>query len=654
MQYRADISGLRALAVLPVVLYHVDARFMPGGFVGVDVFFVISGYLITSILAKEMGQGRFSFLTFYDRRIRRIVPAYALVMLVTTLAAVATLPPLMLELFGRSLQYASIFLANQHFLATAGYFNPGAEEHLLLHTWSLAVEEQFYLFWPVVLLALFHPRLARWRGLIVWGLLLASLALASQNAIQRPHSAFYSFTARGWELLMGAVLALGLLPRLSGRLLPELAGAAGLAMIVAAVALFDARTVFPGYSALLPTGGALLLLWAGEGGRRTLAGRLLSLWPLTAIGLVSYSLYLWHWPVLGLFKFHMGRHPGMGEGLALVGLAIGLSVLTYRYVETPFRRHGAVVKREEWRSVLVGLMVLGALALCGLLLTKTKGLPQRASAEYAAAEAGLRDIWEGTPKCLLGPGAAPRPAACRFGAAGDDRPLIALWGDSYADHHGPALDFIAREAGYGLVQDTKGGCAAQAPGTPDLTGLGTETDACEAFRANRLAQLVADPQVRVVVIGGRWPGGERQAGAMARLEEAVRALRQAGKGVVLVGTPPYFSDGGGARCILRRRFLGLSEDVCSISAARAASQAQAQEEALAQVARDVPGVELVLPRGAFCDGATCRPTLPDGRLGFIDAGHMNRAGSLHATPLLKVALDRALAQWSGATTPTKP
>ncbi|GGF50894.1 acyltransferase [Azorhizobium oxalatiphilum] len=638
MRYRADISGLRALAVVPVVLYHVDPRLVPGGYVGVDIFFVISGYLITSILASEMAAGRFSFLTFYDRRIRRIVPAYAVVMLATALVALATLPPLMLDTFGRSLQFASLFLANRHFLATAGYFAPGAEEQLLLHSWSLAVEEQFYLFWPVALLALFHPRLKRWRGPIIWALLIGSLYLASKNAYLRPNNAFYNFTSRAWELLLGAVLALGLLPRLRGRLLPEAAGLLGLALIGTALAFYTTKTVFPGLAALLPAGGALLLIWAGEEGRQTLAGRLLGLRPFTAIGLISYSLYLWHWPILGLYRFHAGHEPGLLAGTLLVVLAVALSALTWRFVEAPFRRHGQVTRVLEWKSVRAGVLTLAALAGLGFLMGETGGLPQRASAAYRAAEAGLKDIWPATRACLQGPGLAPAGTHCRFGAAGDEQPVIALWGDSFANHHAPALDAIARDGGFGLLQETKAGCAPQAPNPP---GGSVEAQDCEIFRAETLSALAQDPQVKVVAIGGLWLPGPGFGSAMTGLKTAVLLLRQAGKSVVLIGPPPDFGGGGGARCILRRRFLGLDEGTCLLPAALAARNAAPVETALREIADAVPGTQLVLPRTAFCDAELCRPTVPDGGLAYIDAGHMNRPGSLHLVPLLKGALERA-------------
>ncbi len=636
MQYRADISGLRALAVVPVVLYHANAALVPGGYVGVDVFFVISGYLITAIIAGDLAKERFSFATFYDRRVRRIVPAYALVALATTAMAVATLPPVMLIPYGRALEYASVFLANRHFLATAGYFAPGAEEQFLLHMWSLAVEEQFYLLFPLALIVLSHPRLKPFRALVIWAVLLVSLYVATKNAIQRPNSAFYNFTSRAWELLLGSVLALGLVPRLSGRWLPEALAATGLAMILAALALFDRTTIFPGLSALLPAGGALLLIWAGEEGRTPVANRLLALKPLAGIGLISYSLYLWHWPILGFFKFHAGGDPGLVAGVLLVGGAVAVSILSWRLVESRFRRHGPASRRSELRSIAVGLLALAGLAGLGIALDLSGGLPGRASAEFLKAQAALGDQWRGTKACLQGPGLAPAGTQCRFGDPAPDAPVIALWGDSFANHHAPALDAIARDTGYGLLQVTKAGCFPQAPGA----GAGTtrEDADCETFRSASLAALAADPKVTTVVIAGLWPAGAGLAPTMAALKVAVAQLAAAGKAVVLVGPPPDFGGGGGARCLIRKRFLGLDESACDLPAATAAANAAPIEMALGEIGAQVSGVRVVLPRAAFCDALTCRPTLPDGSLGYIDSGHLNGAGSLHLVPLLKAGI----------------
>lgn len=645
MRYRADISGLRALAVIPVILFHTDARLAPGGFVGVDVFFVISGYLITSILAADLAQQRFSLARFYDRRVRRILPAYALVASVTAIAALIWFTPRMLEDFGASLRYASVFLANRYFLSVTGYFAPTADEQPLLHTWSLSIEEQFYLGWPLLLFALAHPRLARFRPFVVWGLIAVSLYISSRNAIARPPQAFFNFDGRAWELLLGAVLALGYLPKLrDSRVLPEIIGAAGILAILAAILFYDSQTVFPGLAALLPTLGALAILWAGQEGRVTLAGRVLSLPPLVWVGLISYSLYLWHWPILSLLKLFFGPHLSAVQGISAVAATIVLSALTWRFVENPFRAHGQTTLRRELRSIAIGLGALAVLVGIGGLFSLSGGFPGRASAAAVKAEQASHDLWAGSARCLIGPNRFEAPVECRFGASHADAPLLALWGDSLADHHGPALDAEARARGYGLLQLTKAGCAPLLPAPDDGRVRPNEARVCDAFRTGSLKTILANPAIRVVVIGGAWNAlaGQGVAG-FAMLDAAVKQITATGRGVVLVAPPVAFETGGG-RCVARQRFAGFSEERCSRSADEARASLVPLENGLTKIAQASPLVRLVLPWPQFCDATSCRPVLANGAVGMTDGGHLNVAGSMALQEDIAAALSSLMPQ----------
>ncbi|MGQ3675187.1 acyltransferase family protein [Xanthobacter sp. TB0139] len=637
MRYRADISGLRALAVIPVVLFHADPRLVPGGFVGVDVFFVISGYLITSILAADLAQARFSLARFYDRRVRRILPAYVLVAACTAIAALIWFTPRMLEDFGASLRYASVFFANRYFLSATGYFAPTADEQPLLHTWSLAIEEQFYLIWPLLLFALFQPRLARFRPYVVFALIAVSLFVATRNAVLRPPQAFFNFEGRAWELLLGAALALGYLPRPRGRWLPELIALAGVGAIVAAIILYDSHTIFPGASALLPTLGALAVLWAGQDGRVTWMGRLLSLSPLVWVGLISYSLYLWHWPILSFMRLYIGPHLSLVQLLAGVGAAVALAAFSWRFVEHPFRAHGPTTLREELRHITLGLAALAVLVGVGAAFSLSGGFPGRANEAARQAEEAAHQHWAGSAHCLVGPGISSAPADCRFGLTGDDTPLMALWGDSLADQHGATLDELARAQGYGVVQLTKAGCAPLLPG-PQGSGLSNEARACDAFRAESLKAILDNPRVRLVVIGGAWIGQMvRGADGLAPLAAAVRRLTDSGRGVVLVAPPVPFETGGG-RCVARQRFAGFSEARCARPAHEAAAGLAPVEGALKAIAMSSPRVRLVLPRHIQCDGAMCRPVLADGAVAMTDGGHLNVAGSMALMGELAAAL----------------
>ncbi|MFG1300625.1 acyltransferase family protein [Xanthobacter sp. V3C-3] len=623
MKYRSDISGLRALAVVPVVLFHADPRLMPGGYVGVDVFFVISGYLITSVIAEEMRSGHFSLLRFYDRRVRRILPAYVLVALATLVAALVLYPPGMLEAYGRSLSAASTFLANRHFLATTVYFAPSPYEHLLLHTWSLAIEEQFYLFWPLLLVALFHPRLAKARGFVLLALALVSLWLATKNAIDRPERAFYNFSGRAFELLIGAMLALGHAPRISSQRAAEMCAGLGVALILVACLLFTEQTIFPGATALVPTLGAALVLVAGEEGRRTFAGRLLSLPPLAFTGLISYSLYLWHWPVFSLYRLFVDADPGPVQLVLVTAGIYALSAASWRYVEAPFRRTRPSTKGEEARTVAAGVAALVLLFGAGSALAALHGLPGRASPEALAAEAALKQRWAGGPRCLLGPNRFEPVSGCRFGDTASGAPAVALFGDSFANHHMVTLDAVAKEAGLGLVQLTKAGCAPGVPEPPRALAT-AEARACNRFRAAALDSILADPSIRAVVMAGNWVQMADPAGAMPGVKAAVERILASGRAVVLVTPPVIFANGGG-RCVMRRRFVGLPDDGCAVPAAPSPAAATV-EGALTAMAQGATRVRLVSVRPTQCGPDLCRAAI-DGAIALVDSGHLSFAGS---------------------------
>lgn len=338
LKYRPDIDGLRALAVLLVLFFHLQVGRLSGGFVGVDVFFVISGYLITGIIVKETETSGFSVVKFYERRARRILPALFVVLSVCTLLALRYFLPGELMSYARSLLSATLSYSNIYFWSTTDYFDAPALTKPLLHTWSLAVEEQFYLIWPLLLL-LFSRRWLTARKWMVAGLFTASLAWSIWAAHYSPDAAFYLPFSRAWELLAGAILALNIVPEIRNKLWREVASIAGLGAILFASLTYSSGTAFPGLAALLPCGGAALIIAAGRFGT-SLVGRALSLRPIVWIGLISYSVYLWHWPLIVFIK--MGFLPFLSENhrlyvLSIAALSLGLGAASWRLVECPFR-----------------------------------------------------------------------------------------------------------------------------------------------------------------------------------------------------------------------------------------------------------------------------------------------------------------------------
>jgi peptidoglycan/LPS O-acetylase OafA/YrhL len=378
--YRADIDGLRAVAVLSVLAFHYGAP-IRGGFTGVDIFFVISGFLITQVLAAEIAAGTFSVLGFYERRMRRILPA-----LLTMLGTVLLAGRLLLSAgdyaaLARSTATAAFGVSNFFFHAHTGYFDQVADLMPLLHTWSLAVEEQFYLVWPLLLLALASvgsriPVAATLAAIVIIGCA-GSIAYFQFD----PKAAFYMALPRAWELAIGALLVfLPTLPRVIG----EIAAFVGLVLVAIGFTISPAK--FPGQFALYPCIGAALLIWPRA--QNTISSRLLGL--LAPVGLISYSLYLWHWPVWVYFRVYINNGtPNAGEAIALAVASIALAGMSYRYIEQPFRRR----RWSATSTVAVGFASITTIFCGSMYVDSADGLPQRLPAEGQVMRS-LEVMWE--------------------------------------------------------------------------------------------------------------------------------------------------------------------------------------------------------------------------------------------------------------------
>ena len=431
-QYRPDIDGLRAVAVLAVVLFHAFPHALPGGFVGVDIFFVISGYLISRVLYDELDAGNYGIRRFYVRRIKRIFPALC-VTLVAVLAAgwFALLAAEYVQL-GRHVAASAGFVANVVLYGESGYFDAAAELKPLLHLWSLGIEEQFYVVWPVLLALLW-----RWRRAVPYtmaALMLASATVGVLLTDRDAAGAFFLPHARFWELLAGALLSYAERQRrLAGQALParlaDVAGVAGLGLLATSLVLIDETVPFPGYWALLPVAGSALVLAAGPG---ALVNRtLLTARPTVFVGLISYPLYLWHWPLLSLARICETGEPAAWIRVVAVGLAIALSWSTYRFVETPIRFPAVAGGRRSRWAVPGLILALVAVAALGMTVVRLKGVPARV-ADLDASNAPFR--WVNVKHT---PGCAERfpfleDGHCKLSRK-DKPPTVVLVGDSHAD-----------------------------------------------------------------------------------------------------------------------------------------------------------------------------------------------------------------------------
>jgi peptidoglycan/LPS O-acetylase OafA/YrhL len=504
LSYRSDIDGLRALAILPVVLYHAGIPGFGGGFVGVDVFFVISGFLMASLISGELARGEFTLLGFYERRVRRLFPALFTVLGASSIAAWFWLMPQEYEYFARSLKAAALFMSNLQFESESGYFDIGAQMKPLVHTWSLAVEEQFYILFPLLLIAM--RRLPRRTSVaILAGLFIASFAASTWTVFRTPVSAFYLLQFRAWELLTGAFLAFGVVPKPVSLRWRQGLAAIGVLLIAVAVLAFDDHTIFPGPAALMPCLGAALVIHADAGGG--LAGRLLRSRPMVFIGLISYSLYLWHWPII-VFTREIGGHPlTLLQGATIILSSLILAVLTWRFIEKPFRGRRSRIGRKPLFAAAVLLVALAA--GFGNDVVDNKGLASRLPDGIARVYAATYDISRfGMPPCFgdsdaTGPSLADIRAGklCPLGDGNPGNPAFLVWGDSHSGAMGPAIDGAAKQAG---VTGLFAGHASCAPLPDAQLAPHGDNRHCGDFNA-AVHDLVTSRHIPLVFLIAYWP-----------------------------------------------------------------------------------------------------------------------------------------------------
>ncbi len=677
LPHRADIDALRAVAVMLVILFHYGMG-ISGGFAGVDIFFVISGYLIGGILDRELAEGRFSLARFYERRVRRIFPALFAMLAVTAGAASLWLFPADLQRFGQSAAAAALFWSNIYFNATSGYWDAASASKPLLHTWSLAVEEQFYLVFPLVLFAM-RGWARRWRLAALSGMALLSFAASVWAASAMPIAAFYLAPYRFWEFLLGAGLALWPM-RASGLAAPStrlaLGGieqrapqrggtrtrywggglaAVGIAMIAYSALTLSPASAFPGLGAVLPCLGAALLLAAGPANA---VSRAFSCKPVVFVGLISYSLYLWHWPVWVFATHLLARAPQGWEVAGCVGLTFTMSVLSWKFVEQPFR-HKEVISRKLLFAMAGAAMAVVCL-FAGAALA-TKGLPGRFDAKVVAIvaeEAPLR----AQDRCF---GIAPKDVSvqrlCGIGAERQAASFV-LWGDSHAEAIlTPVADIAKRHRRRGLF--------AGSPSCVPLVGVDRyDVPQCRAFNDSVLAMILRHREITTVILMARWGKaaqgtaygneghgfvaiGDDQGRAMkpsdnaaifARgLRRTIAALRADGRQVLLVGPVPEI--GWTVPQVLAR--LELEHKPVVSPPTRQFYERETAVLPLFHAMAAKKGVSAVFPHQYLCQNGHCA-VRKDGIPLYRDEHHLSAYGAKELEPLLSHAIDPLFAKVS--------
>ncbi len=532
INYRPDIDGLRAISILAVVLYHADLG-CGGGYVGVDIFFVISGYLITGLILRDLDKGRFQLVEFWTRRVRRIFPALLVMLVACLVAGWFLLFQKDFEQLARSVVAQVLLSSNFYFWNKSGYFADSTELMPLLHTWSLAVEEQFYFFFPFLLLAL--HRYSR-RGLIVVSSLIgaASLGLCVYCSYAHPSAAFYFLPTRAWELLIGALPAmLSTSPAIS-RGWKEVLAWAGLLAIGYAVFGYNKDTVFPGFAAVVPCAGAACLVWV-NGGSSVTVGKILAWPPLVFIGLISYSFYLWHWPLLA-YGHYWSTNPDQVLSLPLrwmiVWISFVLAILSWRWIETPFRR-GTLFRTRLGILSFAGVST-AALVLAGFYIILFQGLPDRLptlAADFAdsANDMGIRqelDLNDITQEHFVELG----------GQATQEPPKIFVWGDSHAMAILSVIDSLCRE------HHVRGLAATHSSTAPllDYESHGTWSLKEQSIPYNdAVLKFIQKSKIPDVILAGEWGRGYDDGQELRpHLDKTISALKASGARVWIMRQVP--------------------------------------------------------------------------------------------------------------------
>lgn len=635
MEHRKEIDGLRAVAVLAVVFCHAGFPLFQGGFVGVDVFFVISGYLITSIILREMEEGGFSLRRFYERRARRILPALFLLLALSFPAAWLWLWPEDFRDFARSVVYVVLFASNIHFYKEIGYFEPDVELRPLLHTWSLGVEEQYYILFPLLILTCWRFG-RRYLLLVLPALALFSLVLAQFGLSRFPEATFYLLPTRAWELLFGAIYAAHRqgkpLSTAWSQNIRNVLAACGLLLIFAAVFLFSPQTPFPGMAALVPVFGALLVIAFAT--PDTLAGKLLVQRPMLAIGLWSYSVYLWHQPVFAFIRYHDEEPSALLMG-SMVVFVLVLSYGSWRFVETPFRQSGVSGKR------LFAFVATGALLSVGVgLLGKHRAdfIKQHAPgyARQLDVEQALRPNFGLSQRCK----APSAGSVCQT----DPAPELLVWGDSFAMHLVDGL--IADAPGLKLMQRTSSGCGPVLGLAPVFGGDRQDAQDCLEFNDAILEEIRKTPSLRFVVLSSpfsqylrvpRESAGEGEEHLVLSREGVTRAddlllrnyflktieqIRALGVEPFVVAPPPANGRDLG-KCLARSVLLGSRLDRCSFSLSELSAERRQVYDWLAEFEGAFPVIWL---HQEICRDGVCRAHF-DGTFLYRDSGHLSKAGS---------------------------
>jgi len=536
------IDGLRGVAVLGVILFHLDVGFISGGFVGVDIFFVISGFLITRIIVQEHRVDQFSFANFYARRIRRIFPALFVMLFISSLAAVVFLGPQEFAAFFKDLRFASAQFSNILFSKQIDYFALKKDHSPLLHTWSLGVEEQFYFIWPLLLILAYKFFPTRKIYIVLMAVMIVGLGLSEYLVQTNALHAFYMLDSRAWELAMGGIVALGVLPQPPSENVRNFLGVGGVTLIFIAM-VFTQKLSFPGLWAVLPCLGTASILYAGGGEHRGVAYKLLSVRPLVFIGLISYSLYLWHWPIIEFYRTlrpaEMPASLDATEQISLLTVSLIFAALSYKFVEKTTSR----ITARPLVIILAGVFLSLVFIASSNIIKKESYADWRVTYHVDFVETRPNNYFKTCASSLE----AITSEACIIGPHKDSYEVI-LAGDSHASHYTPAVLAWAKEKGYTVRLITRGACQAWVTSAKPPIKDGAIDEECLAIRKEFYDTLNRQPSIRYVFLSLKLPKTNED------IYKSLSAITAFNKKVFFLGSLPLFAEDP-HHCMIKNHLL---------------------------------------------------------------------------------------------------
>ncbi len=661
-KYRADIDGLRAIAVLAVLFFHTDVPGFSGGFIGVDVFFVISGYLITSIILKDIKAGEFSIARFYERRVRRIFPALFSVIAFTLAVGAYLFDATAFKDLGHSIAATTLFSSNILFWRESGYFAAPSLQKPLLHTWSLAVEEQFYIFFPLALLAIFRWMKGRYLPWIIIAFIL-SFAASVYGVLHEPGATFYLVPTRSWELIAGSLLALGVIPDPTSNWQRNLLGFGGIILIILSIMYYSEATPFPGASALMPVMGSAFVIWSGMGGGTHAAQKLFKMRPLVFVGLISYSLYLWHWPLVAFARYMMFRPFNGYESAGIILASLTISTLTWKYIEQPFRGKQMLLPDRKRLFGVAGVVMAVASGIGGVIHLRS-GMPERYPEEIMAVLDRAKndpvfalhdEEWEKLTE-KIGEGVTPPVVGVK-----DEPQSFALVGDSHAISLIPALESVAKQTRISGFIMTSGD-------RPPLLSLEQTTDLSDKRLSRHNDAIVkfigTHPEVDAIIITARWARytmghqykAEEKFNILFKessqinkkyafsnselvnkgLEKMVCSLLQMNRKVILVSDVPEIGYDV-PTAYFKSAVTGYFDLNLIRPTVQEYNERQKEANAILEKLAKLPGVSLIRPEQRMFDETGRGRIMANGELLYNDDDHLSTAGALYVAPVFDQA-----------------